>query len=97
MSDQQVQMLQESQQELVGYVQDYQRRLVEADFATVQATGRAEKAERRAAQLEEQLSEAMRRIAELEPVEEDKPVDEESLLADLAEATEPVKRTPRGK
>lgn len=102
MSDTQIVQLQESQQELVGYVQDYQQRLVEADFATVQANGRAAKAERRAAQLEEQLNEATRSLAELKPAE--KEADPDTLVEDVAAATkapeepaEPTKRTPRGK
>lgn len=55
MSEQdQIARLQQTNEELVGFIQDYQQRLVEADFATVQANGRARRAEARVAALEEQ-------------------------------------------
>jgi predicted nuclease with TOPRIM domain len=51
--------LRESNESLVGYVQEYQQRLVQADFQTVQANGEANK-------LRNQLNTANERISQLE-------------------------------
>lgn len=62
----QLTLLQEQADDLVGYVQDYQSRLVEAQFQTVQANRNVRKLEQKLAQSDAELAEAKQRIAELE-------------------------------
>ena len=93
-------ILQEQADDLIGYVRDYQQRLVEADFASVTANGQARRAEARLAATEEALRVAHARIEELEippvdtpPEEPDAPVQAADLPVEEAEpAAPPAKR-----
>jgi chromosome segregation ATPase len=95
----QIEALQEQADDLVGYVQDYQQRLVAAEFQTVQANNTARKLQNKLDQAEQALRDANARITELEPVE--RQADPATLLEDVEAATsespEPTKRAPRGK
>lgn len=64
--DQQITMLQEQAEDLVGYVQDYQNKNAEVTFQLVQANGSVRRLQTKLEQVQEELRQAQARIAELE-------------------------------
>lgn len=58
----QVQALQEQNADLVGYVQEYQGKLAEAQFQAIQANGNARKLAEKLEQVQRELSSAQARL-----------------------------------